>query len=213
MPPFSEIEESATFNATVGAASSSAMVSVAAVGSVTPLPPDTVADTVTDLSGSSFALSFAVTVTTPVLAVSPAAMVSVAWLDSVKSPAPAFVPAVAATVSVTASLDARSSVAVTVLALPAPLSAIVSGFEGSGSDNASVATGVASSSFSVSDAPFTVRVCESAVAWALAAVPVTVTERSPTLSMASSTAVIVAVSDAFAVSPAAITMVAPAPTV
>ena len=51
------------------------------------------------------------------------------------------------------------------------------------------------------------------MAWALAAVPVTVTERLPTLSMASFTAVTVAASDPFAVSPAGIVIVASAPTV
>ena len=149
----------------------------------------------------------AVTVTTPVLAVCPDAMVSVFALDSVK-PAP-----VAETVSVTAALDARFKLAVTVLELPAPLSSMVSGFEGSGSDNDSVAVGVASSSVSVRGAPVTVRVCESAAAWALAAVPVTVTERLPTLSTSSSTAATVAVSVAFDVFPAAMTTVASAPTV
>ena len=139
---------------TTGAASSSAMVSVASAGFATPLAPDTVADTVTALSGSSVELSFAVTVTTPVLAVSPAAMVSVVPV-CVKSPESACVPATADTVRVTASLDARSSVAVTVLALSAPLSLMVSGFDGSGSDSTSVTVGGPSSSVNVRVAPVT----------------------------------------------------------
>ena len=49
--------------------------------------------------------------------------------------------------------------------------------------------------------------------WLFCTVPVTVTDRSPTLSTPSSTAVIVTLSAAFAVSPAAIVMVASDPTV
>ena len=176
------------------------MVKVASAGSATPLSPLTVADTATDLSGASVVSLTAVTVTAPVLAVCPAAMVSVFAFDSVKSPAPAFVPAEAATVSVTAALDARSSVAVTVAAPPFS--------EIDEDDSASVATGVASSSVRVSAAPAT-----DPTPWLLDAVPVTVTLRSPMLSTSSSAAATVAVSVAFAVSPAAITMVASAPTV
>ena len=188
-----------------GASSSSAMVSVTAAGSDTPLSPDAAAVTVTDLSGPSVASSTAVTVTAPALAVDPAAMISVAGFDSVKSPETAFVPAAAVTVSVTASLDARSSAAVTVVT--PPLSEIDE------DDSFSVAVGVASSSVSVRLAPVTAMVCESAAAWPLDAAPVTVTVRLPTLSMASFTALIVAVSAALAVSPAAITIVASEPTV
>ena len=74
----------------------------------------------------------------PVLAVSPAATVSVAGLDSVKSPSAAFAPAAADTVSVVAWLDARFSIAVTV-ALP-PFSEI------DDDDSTSVAVGFPSSS-------------------------------------------------------------------
>ena len=77
------------------------MVRVTAAGFATPLPPDTVAETVTALSGASFASSAAVTVTVPVLAVCPAAIVSIVPV-CVKSPAAASVPAAAVTVSVTA---------------------------------------------------------------------------------------------------------------
>ena len=57
--------------------SSFSSVSVTPGGAVTPLPPATVTETVTDLSAASTSLSFAVTVTMPVLLVAPAAMVSV----------------------------------------------------------------------------------------------------------------------------------------
>ena len=211
--PLSPIAEGDNDNVTVGASSSSAMVSVTAAGFDTPLSPDATAETVTDLSGPSVASSFAVTVTTPALAVDPAAIVSVFALDSVKSPSAAFVPAAADTVSVTALLDARFSTAVTALALPAPLSSIVSGFDGSGSDSDSVTVGVSSSSVSVRLAPVTATVSDSAAAWSLDAAAVTVTLRSPTLSTSSFTALIVAVSVAFAVLPAAITIVASDPAV
>ena len=195
---------SATASVTVGAASSSRIVSVALAGSATPLSPLTVADTVTSLFGASVVSLTAVTVTVPVLVVAPAAIVSVFVLDRLKSPAAAFVPAVAATVSVTASLDARFSVAVTVLdpgCVPS-CSSIVAGL------SASVAVGVASSSVRVRLAPATVP-----TPWLFWAVPVTVVVRFPTLSMASFTAVIVTLSAAFVVSPAAIVMVASDPTV
>ena len=93
----------------IPAVSSSSKVRVAFGGSATPLPPAAVPDTVTDLSGASTSFPFAVTVTAPVLAVEPAAMVSVLFLLKVKSPDTA-----GATVTVTASPDAFDSVAVTV---------------------------------------------------------------------------------------------------
>ena len=148
--------------------------------------------------------STAVTVTVPVLLVAPAAMLSVFALDRLKSPATAFVPAAAATVSVTASLDARFRLAVTVV-FPGfvPLfSSIVSGL------STSVAVGVASSSVRVRLAPVTVP-----TPWLFCAVPLTVAVRLPTLSTSSFTAVIVAVSAVFAVAPAAIVIVASDPTV
>ena len=185
---------SASASVTPGASSSSSMVSVTLAGATTPLSPLTVAVTVTDLSGASTVLSFAVTVTMPVLAVCPDATVSVFALDSVK-PFPE-----AATVSVTASLDARFKRAVTV-ATP-PDSEIDEG------DSANVAVGVASSSVSVRLGPVT-----APTPWSLDAVPVTVTERLPMLSTASFTAATVTVSVAFAVCPAAMTTVASAPTV
>ena len=117
------------------------MVSVTLDGADTPLPPAAVAETVTDLSGASVALSVAVTVTVPALVVEPAAMVNVFALDSVKSVPD---PGDADTVSVTASLDGRFSVAVTVDTFDAPLSSI------DDADNASVASGNASSSVMVS---------------------------------------------------------------
>ena len=178
---------------TVGAASSSAMVSVTLDGFDTP-PPDAVAETVTDLSGSSVVLSTAVTVTAPVLVVEPAATVSVFALESVK-PLPE-----ADTVSVTAALDARFKRAVTVETPPDS--------DTDEDESANVTVGVASSSVKVRLGPVT-----APTPWALVALPVTVTVRSSTLSMASFTAVIVAVSVAFDVSPAAIMTVVSEPTV
>ena len=57
-------------------------------GSATPLPPDAVPDTGTDLFGASTAFPLAVTVAMPALVVEPAAMVRAAALRA-KSPATA----------------------------------------------------------------------------------------------------------------------------
>ena len=141
-PPLSETDESDSPNATVGSVSSSSSVNVASDGAATPLPPDiAAAETVTDLSGESTEFPFAVTVTVPELVVSPAAIVNVVVLDSVKSAAIAPAPAAASTVTVTASLDSPESVAVTVDT--PPLSETDVG------DNASAAVGSVSSSVSV----------------------------------------------------------------
>ena len=113
-PLLSEIDAGDRTSITVGSVSSSVSVSVRLDGAATPLPPDAVPETVTCLFGESTAFPFAVTVTAPALAVSPAAIVSVFALDSVKSAGIAPVPAAAPTVTVTASLDAPNSVAVTV---------------------------------------------------------------------------------------------------
>ena len=194
VPPFSGIEEDASASATVGASSSSMMVSVLAAGFATPLAPLTVAETVTDLFGESVASSVAEIVTVPVLAVDPAATVSVFAVESEK-PSPE-----AAIVSVTAALDAPESVAVTVDT--PPFSEIKAG------DRARVAVGAPSSSVRVRLAPLT-----APMPWPLDAEPVTVTERLFALSMASFTAVTVTVSPAFVVLPAAITIRASWPTV
>ena len=116
-PPFSEIEDGLSARLTVGTPSSSVIVSVSSPGFDTP-PPLAAPDTVTVLSAASTALSAAVIVTVPVLAVAPAAMVSVLLVESVKSPATAGETAAADTVTVTAALDAADSVAVTVLDPP-----------------------------------------------------------------------------------------------
>ena len=152
VPPSSEMALSATVSTTPGAPSSSSIVSVTSAGTATPLSPPTVADTVTSLSGASTALSTAVTVTAPVLVVAPAAMVSVFVLDRLKSVAAAFVPAVAATVSVTVLLDARFSVAVTVAdpGFVPSCSAMAAGL------STSVTVGAPSSSVSVRPTPVTV---------------------------------------------------------
>ena len=141
-PLLSEIDAGDRTSITVGSVSSSVSVSVRLDGAATPLPPDAVPETVTCLFGESTAFPFAVTVTAPALAVSPAAIVSVFALDSVKSAGIAPVPAAAPTVTVTASLDAPNSVAVTV---ETPLlSEIDIG------DSANVTVGNASSSLIVS---------------------------------------------------------------
>ena len=142
VPPFSGIEEDTSASATAGASSSSVMVSVASDGFATPFVPLTVAETVTDLFGESVTSFVAASVTVPVLAVEPAATVSVFAVESVK-PSP-----VAETVSVTVSLDARFSTAVTVETPPSS--------EMDDGDRARVAAGAPSSSLSVRLAPVTV---------------------------------------------------------
>ena len=137
-PPSSLTDDGVSTSATEGAPSSSVIVSVWSAGAATPLPPDAVAETVTCLSGASTSLSDAVMVTVPVLVFEPAAMVRVLFALRLKSPDTAGETAAAATVTVTSSLDAALSVAVT--AVEPPFSAI--GDEAS----ASVNVGVSSSS-------------------------------------------------------------------
>ena len=211
-PPPSVTDARDAASVTCGKPSSSTTASVTADGSATPWPPSAVPDTATSTAtlppGSSRALSFAVTVTVPVLLVSPAAMVSVVAVLTLKSPAcaPDDATAAADTVTVTGSLDGCESAAVTV-ATP-PFSAIDAG------DAESDTVGRLSSSVNVSAAPVTVTVCESAAAWSFDAEPVTVVERTAAPSSTSlSTATIVATSEAFAVSPASITTVASGPAV
>ena len=140
-PPFSEIEDGLNTSVTVGVPSSSVMVSVWSEGFDTP-PPLAEPDTVTVLFAASTVLSTAVTVTVPLLAVLPAAIVSVLLADKLKSPDTAGLTALAETVTVTAALDAEDSVAVTVL--DPPFSEIEDGL------NTSVTVGVPSSSVMVS---------------------------------------------------------------
>ena len=148
----------------VGAPSSSVIVSVTDDGCVIPCELVAEPDTVTLLSASSRALSTAVTVTVPLLLVAPAAMVSVVLLLRLKSPFAVFAPAAAETVTVVCWLDARSRLAVTVAELVAPLSAI------DVRDSASVTVGVASSSVIVS-----VTAAGCVIPWLLVAEPDTVT--------------------------------------
>ena len=158
------------------------------------------------MSGASTAFPFAVTVTAPVLVVEPDAIVSVLAVLRSKSAPTAPVPAAASTVTVTAALDTPDSVAVTVVTPPVS--------EIDVDDSASATVGNASSSVSVSAAPVTAMVVPSAVARAFATVAVTVVERPAVPWCTSSfTAVTVTVSVAFAVSPAAMTMVVSEPTV
>ena len=205
-PPSSGIDVCDSASVTAGLASSSSSASLTSDGAATPLPPEAAPETVTCLSGESTAFPFAVTVTAPALVVEPAAMVSVVALDSTKSAATAPAPAAAPTVTVTASLDAPDSVAVTVET--PPLSEIDAG------DRTSATVGSVSSSVSVSAAPVTATVSDSAVAWSFVTVAVTVVERPPPpWCVASSTAVTVAVSAAFDMLPAEMTMLASEPTV
>ena len=200
IPPFSETDDGDSDSVTCGV-SSSVIVRVAAVGFATLLPPADVPDTVTDLLPEAALLSFAVTVTVPALVVDPAAMVSVVAVLNVKSAATARVPAVAAAVTVTAALDGPDSVAVTVETPPS--SAIEAGV----STRSTV--GSVSLSVRVSAAPVT-----DPAPWPLVGLAVTVTERpDEPWWIVSSAAVTVAVSEAFAVSPAAITIVASEPAV
>ena len=200
-PLLSEIDAGDNASAAVGNASSSVSVSDAPDTADTPLPPESAPKIITGLSGESVSLSFAVTVTAPVLVVEPAAIVNVSALDNVKSAATAPAPAAAPTVTVTASLDGLVSVAVTVETPPFS--------EIDADDRASATVGSGSSSVSVSGAPVT-----PPAPCALAAVALTVIERPPLPWCASSfTAVIVTLSVAFAVSPAAITIIVSEPTV
>ena len=117
--------DAAAFSGTVGepavtaavSVSSSVIVSVLSAGATIPFPPVTEPDTVTSLSSASTALFTAVTVTVPVLVVSPAAIVSVVPL-CLKSPDTAGETGVAETVTVADSPDAALRVAVTVLTPP-----------------------------------------------------------------------------------------------
>ena len=82
-PPFSEIDEADSAKVASGAASSSVMVSVRAIGCCTPWSLTAVPETVACRFGASVSLSTAATVTVPLLVVAPAAMVRVLALDSV----------------------------------------------------------------------------------------------------------------------------------
>ena len=149
--------------------------------------------TVTVLSGASAASSTADTVTRPVLTVAPAAIVSVAGVLRMKSPACAFAPGAADTVSVEGSDEGCVSTAV-IVATP-PLSDI------DDADSTSAASGAASSSMTARDAGAGPR-----TAPALDARPDTDTALSGP-SVASSTAVTVT-TPVLTVAPAAIVSVA-----
>ena len=158
--PVSSMVEGASASATVGAASSSSIVSVASAGLAILWPPDAAPETVTPLFGESVASAFAVTVTTPALVVAPAAKVSVLSALRVKSPAAAPAPGAADTAIVTAAVDGTASVAVTVER--PPFSVIESGV------SASVA--VAASSSSIVIAPVS-AVCPATTASVAFAAP------------------------------------------
>ena len=118
VPPFSPMEDELRSRVTVGAASSSVMVRVWLKGALTPSPPLTAADTVTDLSGASTLLSTPVMVTAPVLLVDPAAMVRVLLDAMVKSPLTAGDTGDAETTTVTSWEEAPLSEAVTLVVPP-----------------------------------------------------------------------------------------------
>ena len=117
-PPFSEIDDAPSDSVAVGSASSSRIVIGTSPASVAPSPPLTVAEMVTVLSGESTVLPFAVTVTAPVLALAPAAMVSVALALKVKSAVVAGDTGVAVTVNVVVTETLRLKTAVTAVAPP-----------------------------------------------------------------------------------------------
>ena len=164
VPPSSSISDADSARTTVGAPSSSAIVSVTSSASVMPWAFVAVPDTVTLLFGASTPLSSAVIVTVPVLVFAPAAIVSISFVLRLKSSETAGDTADADTVIVVSALEGRSSVAVTVLAFPAPLSSIVPGV------SASVTVGAGSSSVieSVTSSGFTMP-------WVFVAAPRTVT--------------------------------------
>ena len=179
-PPSSRIDVGASSSVSVGVASSSVIVRVRGAGAAAPLPPVTVPDTVSLLSEASSSLSFAVTFTSPVLVVSPAAMVRVSPV-SVKSPATAGDTGAADTVTVTASLDCPLRVAVTVVS--PPFSEISAG------PSARVTVGVVSSSV----ISRVIGAGAASPSGPSVSVPVTVTVRSGAW-LSSFTAVIVTVS-------------------
>ena len=127
--PLSETDVGFSASVTVGATSSSVIVSVApvtamVVESAVARAFATVAVTVAVRSGASVVLSVAVTSAVSVPVVAPAAITMVA-----SAPAPAVkAPATAATVSVVAAPEGCERVAVTVDTFPAPLSATLVGF-------------------------------------------------------------------------------------
>ena len=148
--PLSAIDDGDTASVTVGAASSSVIVSDAPVTVGVPRLPANLADPVTvSVPGSSRVSSTAVMVTVPELAppVDPAAMVIVFAVDGA-----VYAPATFAMVTVVAtSIVPPVSAADTVVELPAPLSAMVV------SVTDSVTVGLVSSSSSVSCGPVTVH--------------------------------------------------------
>ena len=137
-PPSFEICSGANTRVTVGAPSSSVIVSVCGSGASRPAAPVAAALTRARRFGSSTSLSTAVTVTRPVLSVLPAAIVSSRFALNAKSSASAGDTGDAETVTVTSPVVAPLSCAVTRLSPPS--SEIRSG------DSASVTVGAAASS-------------------------------------------------------------------
>ena len=137
VPLFSRIELSSSDNVTVGAASSSSMVNVWSPGAATPCPPLAVAEMVTLLFSEYTESLLAATVTVPVLAVWPAAIVRVTSSLRSKSPATVLLPAAAETVRVTFSTDAWLRVAVTVVESPSETEVLDSASDTVGNESSS----------------------------------------------------------------------------
>ena len=124
-PSFSEIDAGSNFNVTTGVSSSSVISRVCAAGAASPSGPAvTVPVTVTVRSGAWVSSFTAATVTSPVLDVCPAGIVSAVFALSSKSPASAGETASAKTVTVTGSPAASLRVAVTVAVASPPSSEI-----------------------------------------------------------------------------------------
>ena len=140
-PPCSPIAGADSASSTTGVASPSRILSSRAAGAAIPLPPLIVAVTRTRLSGPAASSSCATIATSPLLVISPAAIVSVEPVCVKYCPAGGSSGA-AATVTTASSLDTPLSVAHTV-ATP-PCSPMVS------ADSFSAAVGVGSSSAIVS---------------------------------------------------------------
>ena len=170
MPPFSRIADGVS-TSVAAAASSSSMSSKLSTGFCMPLPPAVVPVTRNCFCAvpMSRLLSTAVTVTSPVLVLAPAATVRVVAVLSVKSPdtAPDDATAATDTVTVVASLDLPESPdSCAVIVATPPFSEIEL------EENTSDATGSVSSSVIVSAAPVT-----APAPWPLVSAPVTVALR------------------------------------
>ena len=187
-PPASEIAAGFAASVTVGGASSSAMVSVAAAAC--PVPPGKLwellmlPETVTCFAAPWTSLSLAVTVTTPALVVCPAATVRVPVAESAKSPGAAPVPAAAVTVTVVAAADGWERVAVTVATPPASeIEAGVSARVAVGAASSSATLRVTAVGFAIPGGPAAVAVTCACFAGPSSVSSIAVTVTTPTLAV------------------------------